>query len=127
MTADYTSALIIAKPGPLRDALRSLMIAMPEIDAVAEADDLSSALRADPRHAPALVLLDSSLAHGETGLTVRQTKAEWPVARCICLVDSVQQEREAEAAGANAALLKGTPPTKLVATLIGLLSQQGKQ
>jgi DNA-binding NarL/FixJ family response regulator len=71
------------------------------------------------------VLLDSSLAHDETELVVKQTKAEWPAARCICLVDSVQQEREAEVAGADAALLKGTSPARLVATLIGLLSQQG--
>jgi DNA-binding NarL/FixJ family response regulator len=122
MTADCISALIVAKPGPLRDALRSLMIAMPEIDIVDEADDLSSALRASPRYTPALVLLDSGLAHDETGLMVRRAKAGWPVTRCICLVDSVQQEREAEAAGADAALLKGTPPARLVATLMELLS-----
>ena len=56
MTTDSTLAMIVAKPGPLRDALRSLMIAMPQMDAVEEASDLLSALRANLKHAPVLVL-----------------------------------------------------------------------
>jgi DNA-binding response OmpR family regulator len=58
---------------------------------------------------------------------VRQAKAKWPRARCIFLADSVQQQVEAEAAGADAVLLKGVPPAKLIATVVRLLPRRGAQ
>jgi DNA-binding NarL/FixJ family response regulator len=58
---------------------------------------------------------------------VRRAKAKWPQARCIFLADSVQQQYEAEAAGADAVLLKGVSSTRLIATIVKLLPQQGGQ
>ena len=57
-------------------------------------------------------------------MTVRRAKARWPQARCILLANDVQQHQEAEAAGADAVLLKGFPAARLVATIVGLLPQQ---
>ncbi len=128
MMTDSTLAMIVAKPDPLRDALRALMIAMPQMDAVEEASDLLSALRADLKHAPVLVLLDSSLADGEVWLAVRRVRARWPQGYCVFLVDDVQQQQAAEAAGADAALLKGFPAGRLIAVLVNLLSRaQGEK
>ena len=124
---DYTLALIVAEPGPLRDGLRALLIAMPQVDAVEEACDLSSALGMAFEHAPALALLDSGPAHSETWLAVRRVKAKWPRARCIFLADSVQQQYEAEAAGADAVLLKGVLPSRLIATVVRLLPRRGEK
>jgi DNA-binding NarL/FixJ family response regulator len=127
MAENGASALIVANPGPLRDGLRVLLIAMPEISAVEEVCDLPSALKIALGRAPALVVLDSGPAGGEIWRAVRQVKARWPHARCIFLADSVEQQSEAEAAGADATLLKGVPPAKLIATVVRLLPQRGGQ
>ena len=124
MLKNSASALIVARPGPLRDGLQALMTAIPQIDAVREMDDLSSALRVVFERSPALVLLDSNLASGEVWMTVRRARARWPQARCILLADNVQQHQEAEAAGVDAVLLKGFPAAKLIATIVRLLPQQ---
>ena len=125
MTTDCALALIVAKPGPLRDGLQALLIAVPQVDAVEQICDLSSALEMSFERSPALVLLDSGLAGSGIRPAVRQAKARWPQARSIFLADSVQQQCEAEAVGVDAVLLKGTLPERLVATIQGLLSQHG--
>jgi DNA-binding NarL/FixJ family response regulator len=127
MMTDYTLALIVAQPGPLPDGLRALLIAMPQVDAVKEVCDLSSALGMAFKRAPTLVLLDSGLAGSAIWLAVRQVKAKWPRARCIFLADGVQQQYEADAAGADAVLLKGVLPSRLIATVVRLLPRRGEK
>jgi DNA-binding NarL/FixJ family response regulator len=96
---------------------------MPQLDAVYEADDLTSALKATSDLQPALVMLDLlARRNGEDAwLTVRRVKAKWPQARCIFLANDVQQQREAEAAGADVVLLQGFPAPRLVAAMVKLL------
>lgn len=115
--------LIVARPGSLRDGLQALMAAIPQIGIVDEANDISSAWRTALQHRPTLVVLDSDTAGGEIWLAVRRAKALWPQAECIFLADDVQQHQAAEAAGADAALLKGFPAARLVATIVRLLHQ----
>jgi DNA-binding NarL/FixJ family response regulator len=127
MKENCASVLIVIKSGPLRDGLQALLTAMPQIDAVEWVSDLSSAPRMALGRAPALVLLDSGPAGSEVWLAVRQARTKWPQARCVFLADSVQQQYEAEAAGADAVLLKGVLPAKLIATIVRLLPRQGSQ
>lgn len=126
MTKSCTSALIVAKPGPLRDSLQALMAAMPQIEAAYEVNDLVSSAEAEMTFAcgPTLVLLDCSLNGGDTWMVVRRAKTRWPQARCVFLANDVQQQQEAEAAGADAVLLKGFPAARLVATMVRLLPEQ---
>jgi DNA-binding NarL/FixJ family response regulator len=124
MEESCASVLIIARPGPLRDGLQALLTAMPQIDTVEWACDLSSALDMTSEHCPALVFLDAGTAGSEISLTLRRAKAKWPQAQCMFLANDVQQQREAEDASADAALLKGFPAAKLVATIAGLLLKQ---
>jgi len=123
MSENYgAAAMIIAKRSVLRDGLRALVMAMPQLKAVHEADDLTSALKlSEPQ--PALVMLDlPARRNGEDAwLTVRRAKARWPQARCIFLANDVQQQQEAESAGADVVLLEGFPPEKLVAAIVKLL------
>lgn len=127
MAGNRISALIVARPGPLRDGLQALMNAIPQIEVVDEADGISSALNTNFEHYPALVLLDSGLVGGEIWMTIRRAKARWPQARCIVLADDVWEHQEAEAAGADAVLLKGFPAARLAATIVRLLPRQRKQ
>ena len=117
------NTLIVARPGSLRDGLQALITAIPQIGIVTEANDLSSAWRTARDHRPTLVVLDSDTVGDEIWLTVRRAKALWPQAECIFLANDVQQHEAAEAAGADAALLKGFPAARLAATIVRLLHQ----
>jgi DNA-binding NarL/FixJ family response regulator len=117
------SALIIARPEPLRDGLHALVGTMPQIGSVNVVSDVHSALTADLDPGPALVLLDSGLTVDSVWLTVRRAKSRWPRARTIILVSDVQRQQEAEAAGADVVLLEGFPAGRLVAAIVKLLAQ----
>lgn len=117
------SALIIARPGPLRDGLRALVGTMPQIGTIDALSDVQSAWRSDFDLYPALVLLDANLIRDDVWRAVRRTKVRWPRARTIILVSDVQQQGEAEDAGADAVLLHGFPAGRLVAAMVKLLPQ----
>jgi DNA-binding NarL/FixJ family response regulator len=117
------SALIIARSESLRDGLHALVGTMPQIGTVKVVSDVQSALRADLDPWPALVLLKTGLTDTDVWLTVRRTKARWPRARTIVLTRNVQQQAEAEAAGADAVLLEGFPAGRLTAAIVKLLPQ----
>jgi DNA-binding response OmpR family regulator len=95
---------------------------MPQIGSVNVMSDFHSALKGDIG-CPALLLLDASLTGDDIWLTVRRAKARWPGARIIALVDTVEQQAEAEAAGADVVLLKGFPAGRLVVAIVKLLPQ----
>jgi DNA-binding NarL/FixJ family response regulator len=116
------SALIIARPEPLRDGLQALVGTMPQIGTIDVLNDVHSALKADVG-TPALLLLDAGMTGNDVWLTLRRAKARWPRARTIVLVNSVEQQTEAEAAGADVALLEGFPAGRLVAAIVKLLPQ----
>jgi DNA-binding response OmpR family regulator len=96
---------------------------MPQIGKVDVVSDVDTALRRDFESCPALVLLDADLTNGRVWLTVRRTKARWPRVRVIILAQGVDQQAEAEAAGADAVLLQGFPAGRLVAAIVKLLPQ----
>ena len=118
-----TSALIVARPGPMRDGLHALVSAMPQIHAVQEADDVASALKMALEGCPALVLMESTPGGNDVWKAMRRVKARWPMAPCIFLANDVQQHQEAKAAGADVVLLEGFPAGRLVAAIVGLLPQ----
>jgi DNA-binding NarL/FixJ family response regulator len=117
------SVLIIAGAGPLRDGLHALVDTMPQISAVDVVSDMPSDSRGGVSLCPALVLLDAARADGQVWLAVRRAKARWPHARTIILVGTVEQQAEAEAAGADVVLLQGFPPGRLVAAIVKLVAQ----
>ena len=122
MPEQVTLALIVAKPGPLRNSLQALMTTMPQIEIVAEANDPSALLRMGGRIQPDIVLLDASLPENEHWAALRQIQETWSQARTIVLVESSEQQLQAEQAGANVALLQGFPAAKLVAIIEGGVS-----
>jgi len=113
--------LVVAKPGPLRDSLVTLLQALPQVAAVEQAHTAAAALRMIETKAPALVLVDSNLPGEEAWTLLNQIRARRPAIRCVVLSETVQHYRQAEAAGANQALLSGIPAPKLSVALEGLL------
>ena len=124
MPRQVTLAIIVARPGPLRNSLQSLMTTMPQIEILAETSDPSALLRMGAGIQPDVVLLDASLPEEQVWAALRQIKEEWCRTRSIVLVEDSQQQQQVQAAGADVALLKGHPAAKLITTIEGLLSQE---
>jgi DNA-binding NarL/FixJ family response regulator len=121
MIQDNTSVLIVARPGPLREGLGALMSAIPQIDRIDEVDGASLALTRAREQRLAVVLLGTYSLGDEIWRTLRQIKAQWPKVRCVVLAENDQQQREAQAAGADAVFLNGFPAARLVSTIESLL------
>ena len=117
MRNPVTLALIVAKPGPLRDSLQALISTMPQIEVVAEASDPSALLPMSDRIRPDIVLVDASQSENEAWGALRDIHGRWPQARTIILVENSQQQRQALDVGADVALLKGFPAAKLSAVI----------
>ena len=123
MSHNRVCALIVSQPGPLRDGMRALLTAMPQIEIIGEAGDMTSALRMIQGYCPTLVLLDADLPGDEVWNALKTIKANWPDVRWIVLANTVEQQQAAERAGADSAPLKGFLAAKLVATIEGLIKQ----
>lgn len=119
-----TCALVVARPGQLRDGLQTLLKAVPQIAVVCQAHDTGSlgALPIEP--CPALVLLDFDLPPSEAVAALRQIKARWPHLRAIALVDNAQEHQIATDTGADVVLLKGVRATRLLAIIEGMFSPE---
>ena len=112
-------ALIVAAPSPLQDGLLALMTTSDQISVVLVAEGASLVLRMVKDHHPNIVILDGHLPQARTVL--EQIKNKWPQTRCIVLVDSVEQERAFKEA--DAVLIEGFSPSRLMATIEELLAQ----
>jgi DNA-binding NarL/FixJ family response regulator len=113
--------LIVAAPSRLRDGLRAMVRAVPQIEYTVQADDGPSALRMLAEHPLALVLLDADLPGDEAWIVLTQIKARWPQTRCVVLVSNDQQRQVADMHGADAVLVKGFKGTTLMRTVAKLL------
>lgn len=118
--SQYSTVLIAAGEGDLRDALRAMMVSMPDV-MILEADDESQAEMMLREHGPDLVVIDSALPGNHTMQLVRTIQQIKPRARCSILVDNVVQQAAALRAGADCAPLKGEPPPRFFAQIEQLL------
>lgn len=108
------SVLIVAKASRRREGLQALLASTSWLKIVGQANDAPAALMMAADHHPNLVLLDVDLPENDAWSVLKKIRAEWPQIRCIVLTDSIQQQRAAEIAGADAALLKGFPTSELL-------------
>jgi DNA-binding NarL/FixJ family response regulator len=94
-----TAALIAARPGPLRDGLRALVRAIPQIKTLHQAGDIPSACQTIAKHRSTLVLLDSSMNGKGIESLLKTIRVQKAGCRCILLAENIQQQQEARAAG----------------------------
>ncbi len=115
------TVLIVARPGELRDGLRALLAATGKAGRITQADDGQAALALIGQSCPQVAVLDWDLKGGDLPTLLKRIKAECPGTKCLVFTDGVEQQREAESAGADVTILKGFPAAKLVQTLSTLL------
>jgi len=118
--------LVVAKPGRIRHSLQALLQIMPRLK-VAIATHSFLAMQMMAQYNPALVLLDVDLPDDQAWDLLKQMQLTRPQTRCLFLVNSIQQQRAARAAGAHAALLKGFGAAELFTTIEKLLLHYSQQ
>lgn len=124
MTENCVPTLIVAKAGLLQNGLLALMATIPQVNVLGEADSAPAALEMMREYRPRLVLLNTDLPGEEEWDVLRHIRARWPNMGCIVLADDAQQQKEAQAAGADVVLLKGIPPAQIIAAVEGLASRR---
>lgn len=117
-------ALIIAKPGPLRNSLFSLMNTLPQIEIVAECRDMPALLRMGSKIHPDLLIMETDMPGNHVHESLKHLNTEWPATRTVVLVDNAAQQQEAESAGADVVLFKGYRAAGLLGIVENLLSQE---
>jgi len=118
------SVLIASHSGRMRDSLRLLLAAAPGVEVVGCADDSASALIKVANLYPDLLLLDANLPGADMTTVLEKVRSNGSRPRCLVLVDTQRQQRDALAAGADAVLIKGYPTTKLFETIRDLMVKE---
>ena len=123
MANQRTSLLLVARPGSLRDSLEALLSTLPHIEAV-DTRGLTPNTWEDGTDAHSvlvLVALEPGVSEAEMRLIVGRISIGLPWAPLIFLVNDVQQQEQAEAAGAATVLLTGIPAERLVTAIVRLM------
>jgi DNA-binding NarL/FixJ family response regulator len=113
--------LVVAKPGRIRNSLQALLQLMPQLKMAGVTTHNFSAMQMLAQYNPALVLLDVDLPDNQAWYLLKQIQLKRPQTRCLLFVNSIEQQRAARVAGANAALLKGFEVIDLFTTIERLL------
>ena len=114
-------ALIVARPGLLRDGLLGMLSTMPEIAVVAVTADLESALESVAKSCPSIVVMEPCRLDAEYLAQVQALRVTCPRTRIIALVEDLKEAQACEEGAVDAALIKGAPPARLSDTISGLL------
>jgi DNA-binding NarL/FixJ family response regulator len=115
--------LIVAKPGRIRNSLQALLQVMPRLKVAGITSHSYSTMPLLTQYNPALVLLDVDLPDNQAWILLKEIQLKRLQSRCLLFVNSIEQQRAAKSAGANAALLKGFEVMELVTTIEKLLPQ----
>jgi DNA-binding NarL/FixJ family response regulator len=114
--------LIVARPGPLRDSLAALLSALPQVGQIQHAADLTAALHRAAGQRPQLFIVDFDSLTEESLPTLVALRDQLPDAKCMALVEDVDQKRMVDSLRADAALVKGASPADIIALVERLLT-----
>lgn len=122
MAKSRALALIVARPGPLREGMEALLASVPQVELVATVGRASAALSVAVAQPLDLLLLDAGLPDDDDCRLLRLCRRQRADLRCIALADDTAQEQAARAAGADAVFLKGFPADAFAETVEQLLT-----
>jgi DNA-binding NarL/FixJ family response regulator len=101
-----------------RFGLRALLTLRPGIELVGEAANGLEAVDMVRDRQPDVVLMDTRMPLLDGLQATRQIKDQWPQVRIVTVSMYIAHRAEAEAAGADAFLLKGCPAEELLAAIL---------
>ena len=91
----------------------------PRVEVVGEATNGQEALRLVEERRPDLILMDARMPVMDGLEATQLIKARWPEVKVVILTMYPAYRAEALAAGADAVLVKGCPPEKLLEAILG--------
>ena len=100
-------ALIMARPGRVRDGLQVLLATVPQVGHVNLVENVSDLFATVGDTNPLLVLLDANLSDAHVMAVLTTIKRVYPDSRCLVIADSLYQQMRAKNAGADGVLLRG--------------------
>lgn len=118
-SAKNISLLIVDDSHRARDALRAMLTTEKRLRVVGETEDGEQALRWIDQLRPDVVVADMKLRGLDGAQLTREIKRRWPEIRVVILTMDPGHEKAADLAGADAFLVKGTPPGSIVQALLG--------
>lgn len=116
-----TLALVITEPGHLQNGLHSLLRSIPEIEIIAESQDISILCKIGDEIHPDLIVIGACLIEEIDWNAITKFKAKWPKINVLVLTDDGAQEKRAKEAGADFSLPKGFPAAELVCLIENIL------
>jgi DNA-binding NarL/FixJ family response regulator len=114
-------ALLVLRPGPLRDGLSALLSAMPEIRLVAQAEDDGAALTFLAQQCAELVLIKLDAGDRRLLGPVLQMRALCPNAQLVALIEDELDRQVAMASGTDLVMMVGVPVPTLKTRLRSLV------
>ena len=115
--AQSTRVLIVDDSVRTRDGLRALLTMRPEIEVVGEASNGQDAVRLVAECRPDIVLMDLHMPVLDGVQATQLIKQQWPAVTVVVLTMYAVDQSAALAAGADAFLIKGGAPERLLAAL----------
>jgi DNA-binding NarL/FixJ family response regulator len=115
--AQSTRVLIADDSARARDGLRALLATWPEITVVGEAANGQDAVRLVAECRPDIVLMDLQMPVLDGVQATQLIKQQSPAVTVIVLTMYAVEQSAALAAGADAFLMKGSAPERLLAAL----------
>jgi DNA-binding NarL/FixJ family response regulator len=109
--------LIVDDSARTRDGLRALLDTGADIELVGEATNGQDALRLVEELQPTVVLMDLEMPLMNGVEATRLIKQSWPATNVIVITSSAAKRAAALAAGADAFMIKGDAPSRLLATI----------
>jgi DNA-binding NarL/FixJ family response regulator len=114
-------ALLVLRPGALRDGLSALLDTMPEIRLLALAEDPDAALKFLARQCAGLVLIKLDAGDRRLLGPVLEMRALCPDTQVVALIEDELDRQVAEASGTDLVVMVGVPAPVLRARLRALL------
>jgi DNA-binding NarL/FixJ family response regulator len=102
-----------------RDALRSLLATVPEIEVVGEAADGQEAVQQVEERDPDVILMDVQMPVVDGLEATRAIKKRWPQVKVVVLTMYGSYRPDALAAGADAFVNKADPTEVLLEAIVG--------
>ena len=107
LAAQEDRSVAIVAPQWLQDGLAVVIKSIPNLQLVACTGSINTLLLIDLERSPDLVVLTLDIPDTRDNHTIRQVKFVYPQARCLALIQEVDQSAGAHAAGADEMLLQG--------------------
>ena len=111
---DKTTVLIVDDSAAVRDGLRSILRANPDIQIVGEAVDGLAAIASVEELEPDVILMGAQMPQMDGIEATRRIKARWPNIKILFLTVHTEFIEAAVAAGADAFLLKDSGREELL-------------